>query len=80
MIDSIQDIHIEEVDGQFVATVPKIGATVTLSQTLFRDIPNPGKGCCPISAVSRVFMSFFLCKRTCKQKPSHTEVRCAIRN
>jgi len=29
MIDSIQDIHKEEVDGQFVAMVPKIGATVT---------------------------------------------------
>ncbi len=29
MIDTIQDIHIEEVDGQFVATIPKIGATVT---------------------------------------------------
>ena len=29
MIDTIQDIHIEEVDGHFVATVPKIGATVT---------------------------------------------------
>ena len=29
MIDTIQDIHIEEVDGQFVATVPKIGVTVT---------------------------------------------------
>jgi predicted RNase H-like HicB family nuclease len=28
MIDTIQDIHIEEVDGQFVATIPKIGATV----------------------------------------------------
>jgi predicted RNase H-like HicB family nuclease len=29
MIDTIQDIHIEEVDGQFVATIPKLGATVT---------------------------------------------------
>jgi predicted RNase H-like HicB family nuclease len=29
MIDTIQDIHIEERDGQFVATIPKIGATVT---------------------------------------------------
>jgi predicted RNase H-like HicB family nuclease len=29
MIDTLQDIHIEEVDGHFVATVPKIGATVT---------------------------------------------------
>jgi predicted RNase H-like HicB family nuclease len=29
MIDTTQDIHIEEVDGQFVATIPKIGATVT---------------------------------------------------
>ncbi len=29
MIDTIQDIHIEEVDGQFVATIPKIGARVT---------------------------------------------------
>ena len=29
MIDTSQDIHIEEVDGQFVATIPKIGATVT---------------------------------------------------
>ena len=29
MIDTIQDIHIEELDGQFVATIPKIGATVT---------------------------------------------------
>ena len=28
-IDSIQDIHIEEKDGQWIATVPKIGATVT---------------------------------------------------
>ncbi len=29
MIDTIQDIHIEQIDGQFVATVPKIGSTVT---------------------------------------------------
>ena len=29
MIDTIQDIHIEERDGQFVASIPKIGATVT---------------------------------------------------
>jgi predicted RNase H-like HicB family nuclease len=29
MINTIQDIHIEERDGQFVATIPKIGATVT---------------------------------------------------
>ena len=29
MIDTIQDIHIEERDGQFIATIPKIGATVT---------------------------------------------------
>ena len=29
MIDTIQDIHIEERDGQFVATIAKIGATVT---------------------------------------------------
>jgi predicted RNase H-like HicB family nuclease len=29
MIDTIQDIHIEERGGQFVATIPKIGATVT---------------------------------------------------
>lgn len=29
MIDTIQDIHIDERDGQFVATIPKIGATVT---------------------------------------------------
>lgn len=29
MIDTTHDIHIEEVDGQFVATIPKIGATVT---------------------------------------------------
>ena len=29
MIDAIQDIHIEEVDGQFVATIPKLGARVT---------------------------------------------------
>jgi predicted RNase H-like HicB family nuclease len=29
MIDSIQDIHIEEHDGQFIATIPKIGETVT---------------------------------------------------
>jgi hypothetical protein len=24
MIDTIQDIHIEEVDGQFVATIPRV--------------------------------------------------------
>jgi predicted RNase H-like HicB family nuclease len=29
MIERVQDIHIEEIDGQFVATVAKIGATVT---------------------------------------------------
>ncbi len=29
MIDTTQDIHIEERDGRFVATIPKIGATVT---------------------------------------------------
>ncbi len=29
MIDTIQDIHIEERDGQYIATIPKIGATVT---------------------------------------------------
>lgn len=29
MINTIQDIHIEERDGQFVASIPKIGATVT---------------------------------------------------
>ena len=29
MIDTIQDIYIEERDGQFVATIPKIGTTVT---------------------------------------------------
>lgn len=29
MIDTIQDIHMEEVDGQFVASIPKIGARVT---------------------------------------------------
>lgn len=28
-IDSIQDIHIEEKDGQWIATVPKIGASAT---------------------------------------------------
>jgi predicted RNase H-like HicB family nuclease len=28
MIDTIQDIHIEEQGGQFVASIPKIGATV----------------------------------------------------
>jgi predicted RNase H-like HicB family nuclease len=28
-IDTIQDIHIEEKDGQWIATVPKIGASVT---------------------------------------------------
>jgi hypothetical protein len=28
-IDTIQDIHIEEKDGQWIATVPKIGAPVT---------------------------------------------------
>lgn len=28
-IDTIQDIHLEEKDGQFIAMVPKIGATVT---------------------------------------------------
>jgi predicted RNase H-like HicB family nuclease len=28
-IDTIQDIHIEEKDGQFIATVPKIGVAVT---------------------------------------------------
>ena len=28
-IDTIQDIHIEKKDGQFIATVPRIGATVT---------------------------------------------------
>ena len=27
-IDTIQDIHIEEKDGKFIATVPKIGARV----------------------------------------------------
>jgi predicted RNase H-like HicB family nuclease len=27
-IDPIQDIHIEEQDGKFIATVPKIGARV----------------------------------------------------
>ena len=27
-IDTIQDIHIEEKDGQFIANVPKIGVTV----------------------------------------------------
>ena len=27
-IDSIQDIHLEEKDGQWIATVPKIGASV----------------------------------------------------
>jgi len=29
MIDTIQDIHIEEIDGQYVATIPKLGARVT---------------------------------------------------
>ncbi len=29
MIDTIQDIHIEQSGNQFVATIPKIGATVT---------------------------------------------------
>jgi len=29
MIDTIQEIHIEEGDGQFVATIPKLGARVT---------------------------------------------------
>lgn len=28
-IDTMQDIHIEEKDGKFIATIPKIGATVT---------------------------------------------------
>jgi predicted RNase H-like HicB family nuclease len=28
MIDTIQDIHIEERDGQFIVSIPKIGATV----------------------------------------------------
>ncbi len=27
-IDTIQDIHIEEKDGKFIATVPKIGVRV----------------------------------------------------
>ena len=27
-IDTIQDIHIEEKDGKWIATIPKIGATV----------------------------------------------------
>lgn len=29
MIDTTQDIHIEKVNEHFVATIPKIGATVT---------------------------------------------------
>jgi predicted RNase H-like HicB family nuclease len=29
MIDTVQDVDIEERDGQFIATIPKLGATVT---------------------------------------------------
>jgi predicted RNase H-like HicB family nuclease len=29
MIDLEQDIHIEYADGQYIASIPKIGATVT---------------------------------------------------
>ena len=38
------------------------------------------RGRSPINAVLRVFMSFFLRKSICQQKPSQSEVSCAIKN